>query len=299
MTAKREQTLIIKQLMSSYERIGGINHLDGTNLPSKESVRRILNRIKELIFPGYFENVYLDTHNLGVVTGQKVVEVMDRLLEEIEKSILWESKTIAKKTSLKSIGKKAAEITLSFAKEIPSLREILKDDVAAIYTGDPAANSEPDIIFSYPGFQAITVYRIAHFLFKKGVPLIPRMMTEMVHSDTGIDIHPGAKIGHRFCIDHGTGVVIGETAIIGNNVKLYQGVTIGALSIPDRDSKGKRHPTLKDNVTIYARTTILGGKTVIGENTVIGGNAWIIKSIPENTTLYVANAQKHIYKEGK
>ncbi len=173
----------------------------------------------------------------------------------------------------------------------------MKEDVKAIYEGDPAANSEHEIILSYPGFQAITVYRVAHFLHSAGLPLIPRMMTEIAHSKTGIDIHPGARIGHRFCIDHGTGVVIGETAVIGDDVKLYQGVTLGALSVPKTRTKEKRHPTIEDGVTIYAKTTILGGETVIGKNCIIGGNAWIVDSVPPNTKLYMTTDSRQVLRE--
>ena len=193
--------------------------------------------------------------------------------------------------------KKAEMIFDEFLGHIPIIRANLKDDVKAILRTDPAATAEEEVVLAYPGFWAISVYRVAHFFFEKGVPLIPRAMTEMAHSETGVDIHPGAEIGQEFCIDHGTGVVIGETAVIGNNVSLYQGVTIGSIKVnPHFGAKQKRHPTIEDNVTIYARTTILGGDTVIGKNSIIGGNVWITESIPENTILSLTSDLKQIQR---
>jgi len=302
MNQVKKQDQVIAKILDSYHRIGGINHLDGTNLPSRESVSDILKAVKEILFPGYFEQIMLDRHNLHYVTGQKVVVVIDQLSLEIAKSFSWQEKTEGKPVDAKAgiaIEKKARDITYALMDVIPELRQTLKEDVAAIYQGDPAAGSEPEIFLSYPGFHAIVVYRISHFLFEKKVPLIPRIMSENAHSQTGIDIHPGAKIGKRFCIDHGTGVVIGQTAVIGDNVKLYQGVTIGALSVPDRKITGKRHPTLKDHVTVYARTTILGGKTIIGSHSVIGGNVWITSSIPDHSKLYLSEDRKQVLTSKK
>ncbi len=190
-------------------------------------------------------------------------------------------------SNFESTNVKSQEIVNAFSASFNSLRTELNKDISAIYDGDPAANSKSEIILAYPGFHAIACYRIAHHLLKDGVTLIPRIITEYAHSTTGIDIHPGAKIGDYFCIDHGTGVVIGETTIIGTGVKIYQGVTLGALSIPDRSAcPKKRHPTIGDNVVIYAQAIILGGDTVIGENSVIGGNVWITKSIAPNSKIY-------------
>jgi len=173
-----------------------------------------------------------------------------------------------------------------FLDELPAIRRALSLDMQANFRGDPAAKSEDEVILSYPGFQAITVHRLAHYFWDAQVPLIPRMMSEMVHGNTGIDIHPGAKIGESFFIDHGTGVVIGETTVIGNNVKLYQGVTLGALSVKKEEGRRKRHPTIEDDVTIYSNATILGGETTIGRGSVIGGNVWITESVPPNTRVY-------------
>ena len=172
----------------------------------------------------------------------------------------------------------------------------MKEDVTAIYNGDPAAKSEDEIILAYPSFYAITVYRLAHELYCLNVPLIPRMMTEHAHMKTGIDIHPGAKIGRHFCIDHGSSLVIGETAVIGDHVKLYQGVTLGALSLKGRETQGVRHPRLEDHVTVYARTTILGGETVIGAHSIIGGNVWLTASVPPHSKIYLTSdlQQRHV-----
>ncbi len=186
------------------------------------------------------------------------------------------------------------DLLFKFLDFISNIKPDLNKDVDAIYNGDPAAKSHNEIIMAYPGFYAIAAYRVAHFLHNEGVPLIPRIITEIAHTHTGIDIHPGAKIGTHLCIDHGTGVVIGETTVIGNHVKIYQGVTLGALSVPERDSKGQRHPTIEDNVVIYAQAIILGGETVIGHNSVIGGNVWLTESVPPFSKVYYKNPQTNI-----
>jgi len=185
-------------------------------------------------------------------------------------------------------------VAKSFIAFMPQLKEVLKKDVEALYEGDPAANSHEEIILAYPGFTAVSAYRIAHFLENHSVRLVPRMITEYAHSMTGVDIHPSAKIGESLCIDHGTGVVIGATAVIGNHVKIYQGVTLGALSIPRRDCKGQRHPTIEDNVVIYAQAIILGGETTIGTHSVIGGNVWITESVPPHSKVYYEKQQRKI-----
>lgn len=186
------------------------------------------------------------------------------------------------------------EVANAFFDNIPNMHKQLVEDVNAMFSGDPAAKSENEVIRTYPGFYAIAAYRVAHQLHKSGVKVIPRMITEHAHSRTGIDIHPGAKIGNHFCIDHGTGVVIGETAEIGDHVKLYQGVTLGALSVNKADAEKKRHPTIEDNVVVYAGATILGGETVIGHGSTIGGNVWITKSVPPHTKIYY---QAKMYNE--
>ncbi len=225
-------------------------------------------------------------------TGELLAELERLLLDEVIRCKCYDGSEQALATSAQAAGihpsgeciKSSASIVTGFLAALPKIREMLNLDVEAAYDGDPAAKSFDEIIFCYPGFLAVMVYRIAHALLELGVPLMPRIMTEHAHSITGVDIHPGAKIGKRFFIDHGTGVVIGETTEIGDNVKLYQGVTLGALSIP-KDAHGrairgqKRHPTLQDNVTVYANTTILGGQTIIGSNTTVGGNTFVTSSV--------------------
>lgn len=289
-------TTITSAILDSYEKIGGINHLDGSNLPSRQGVHRILEQLKEILFPGYFEQVCLDSDNIAEVTEKKIGLIQKTLSEEIYKGF-WCKKEQRQKDP--TCWKRAQEITQAFLAAIPELRETLKEDANAIFLGDPAAKSEHEIILCYPGFLAITAYRMAHFLYELDVMLIPRIMAEIVHSQTGIDIHPGAKIGRRFCIDHGTGIVIGETAVIGDDVKLYQGVTLGALSVPDKYIVGKRHPTLKNNITVYAKTTILGGQTEIGNHCIIGGNVWLTHSIPDHSKIYLSEDLKQVLKEGE
>jgi len=276
----------IDSLMENYTTYGMVNHSGGANLPGRENIARIVQGLDELIFPGFRENHGLDHSNLRLVTAEKVNHLARALIGEVEKSLAFS----VREGSL-SCGHggchAAAELTVeSFFEELPSIRRILSLDMQAAFRGDPAAKSFDEVILSYPGFRAITVHRLAHFFWKAQVPLIPRMMSEMIHGSTGIDIHPGAEIGESFFIDHGTGVVIGETTIIGSNVKIYQGVTLGALSVKKEEGGRKRHPTIEDDVTIYSNATILGGETVIGRGSVIGGNVWITESVPPNTTVY-------------
>lgn len=277
-----------QNILNSYKTQGAINHIEGPNLPSKNAVADILINLKNILFPGYFENLPLDKNNLDSTITSAITELETQLQTEIEKSLSCKKDQDCKE--------KALSATNALIEAIPSLRETLKKDLSAIYNGDPAASCEDEIILAYPGFLAITIHRIAHFLYTHKIPLIPRIMAELAHSETGIDIHPGARVGENFCIDHGTGIVIGETAIIGNHVKLYQGVTIGAMSITERGKTGKRHPTIQDGVTIYARTTILGGDTTIGKNAIIGGNVWLTHSVPENAKIYISENREQIQK---
>jgi len=261
------------------------NHIDYEPIPSRSSVIEIINRLREILFPGYFTRTKLDPVNLQYSMGQSVTAVFDLLSEQICHSIRHDCFRYDEPCS--DCSELSHEQALSFLESIPTIREQLAMDVNAAYQGDPAAKSHDEIIFSYPGIYALTVYRIAHKLFHLNVPLIPRIMTEHAHSTTGIDIHPGAHIGKGFVIDHGTGVVIGETTLIGDGVRIYQGVTLGALSLPKdavQQLKGKkRHPTIEDDVIIYSGATILGGDTVIGARSVIGGNVWVTKSVPPDT----------------
>ena len=275
-------------------------HIDYEPIPSKEGVIDILNRLREILFPGYFSRGKVDPVNLKYTVGQSTASLFDKLSEQICHSIRHDCLRYDQPCS--ECDEQGYQLALKFLETIPALRKALAADVRATYHGDPAAQSYDEVIFSYPGIFAITVYRIAHQLVKLGVPLLPRIMTEYAHSITGIDIHPAAKIGKSFVIDHGTGVVIGETTEIGDNVRIYQGVTLGALSIPkdasDQFRGQKRHPTIEDDVIIYSGATILGGETVIGARSVIGGNVWLTESVPADTTVII-ETPRLIYKSKK
>ncbi|GJQ59083.1 MAG: serine acetyltransferase [Candidatus Scalindua sp. AMX11] len=281
---------ITETILDSYERLGGINHLEGPNLPSKKEVSRLVKSLSTIMFPGFYEEATINkNHPEGYLLAQ-CSTVLECLTNLLQKSLRHECKDGV--TCLRSEGDcwdDAVEIGFRLMENIPMIREVVHQDIKAAFKGDPAASSYFEIVLSYPSVQAILVHRLAHFLEMQKVPFIPRMMSEYLHEKTGIDIHPGAKIGNGFFIDHGTGVVIGSTSIIGNNVKLYQHVTLGALSLTDvdrlRNEQKKRHPTVEDNVTIYAGATILGGKTVIGSGSVIGGNVWLTRSVPPDTTV--------------
>jgi len=278
---------IIGKIVDTYDREDGINHIEGPNLPSRERVVEIAINFLNVLFPGYYEKQELSQENVTYYIWEKIAFIYHHFSREILKSL--KSAYGNQEDDQKLIGR-SIEITFAILNKIPHIREQLRGDVRAAYEGDPAAKSLDEIIVSYPGIEAIAVYRVAHELHLLKVPLIPRIMTEYAHSKTGIDIHPGATIGENFFIDHGTGVVIGETTEIANNVRIYQGVTLGALSVKkDADGKiergNKRHPTIKDNVIIYAGATILGGETVVGEHSIIGGNVWLTESIPPHTLL--------------
>ncbi len=274
-------------------------HVDYEPIPSKESIVQIIDKFFEIIYPGYFNSEKLDPVNLNYHLGQSITRLFSLLSEQIISSIRHDCYRY--NLSCRECSDEGHDIALKILEEIPSIRNTLAKDVEASYNGDPAATSYDEIIFSYPGIFAITVYRIAHVLHSYDVPLLPRIMTEYAHGQTGIDIHPGAKIGERFAIDHGTGVVVGETTTIGRDVRLYQGVTLGALSLP-RDAgskmrKQKRHPDIEDEVIIYSGATILGGNTVIGARSVIGGNVWLTESVPPDTKVMMEKP-KLIYKNG-
>jgi serine O-acetyltransferase len=288
----------IEALLESYHSYGLVNHSGGANLPSRESVEDILQGLDELIFPGFREDQILNHDNLNLITGEKVNHLARELIREVERSLAFSAR-ISGGGNPAPCGSEgchaAAELVAeAFFEDLPRIRESLNLDMKAAFRGDPAAKSFEEVILSYPGFEAITAHRLAHFFWQAGVPLIPRMMSELVHGRTGIDIHPGATIGESFFIDHGTGVVIGETTIIGKNVKLYQGVTLGALSVKKEEGNRKRHPTIEDDVTIYSNATILGGGTVIGRGCTIGGNVWIVASVPPDTTVYTKAGEQVI-----
>lgn len=281
---------IVDDVLTSYQAIPTTRNIGENPLPSKSTVIEILEGLREILFPGYYSADELCWENIGYFVGSKVDDLFIKLSEEIFKSIMHEHRENGHVDT--ECSGKAEQCAVDFFGNIPMLRDLLADDVQAAYDGDPAAKSLDEIIFSYPGMLAVTTYRIAHELHIQDVPLIPRIMTEYAHGITGIDIHPGAKIGRSFFIDHGTGVVFGETTEIGDRVRIYQGVTLGALSVP-KDGAGpsmrgrKRHPTIEDDVTIYAGATILGGETVIGKGSVIGGNVWLVEPVPPGTRVTI------------
>ena len=272
-------------------------HIDYEPIPSRQVVVAVIDRLRELLFPGYFSRDKIDPVTLRYSLGQSTTETFDLLSEQICRSIRHDCFRYEQPCT--DCENRGNDLSLKLLEEIPALRRILATDVRATFEGDPAARSHDEIIFSYPGIYAMAVYLVAHRLFELGVPLLPRIMTEHAHSITGIDIHPGAEIEESFVIDHGTGVVIGETTRIGKNVRIYQGVTLGALSLPknagDQYRGKKRHPTIEDDVIVYSGATILGGDTVIGARSVIGGNVWITESVPPDT-MVVMEAPRLIYK---
>ena len=273
---------LTENLLASYGREGGINHLEGHALPSRDAVIDIVRHIEALLFPGFFRDEHLTRSNLRYLTGSRLVSVYEDLVAEIEKELRF---TSPPDSDVDGLRVQACATVEYLFQSLPSIRAVLSTDVTALLEGDPAARSREEIIRSYPGLRAIAVHRVAHFLWTHDVRLIARMMAEYIHSRTGIDIHPGATIGQYFHIDHGTGVVIGETAVIGERVKIYQGVTIGALSVRKGLSGTQRHPTLEDRVTIYAGATILGGDTVVGHDSVIGGNVWLLRSVEPHSVV--------------
>ncbi|MFM1851365.1 MAG: hypothetical protein RIS54_1049 [Verrucomicrobiota bacterium] len=272
----------IKQaLLESYERDGGINHLDGVNLPTQDSVQQLASDYMHLIFPGFFEATGLTKHDVPNLVEDFLRRVELRLKTDIEKGLRFARDP--------DPAKRAAELTIATLDQLPALRKIIKTDVDAAFEGDPAAGSIEEIILAYPCVLSISLQRFAHVLYTLGVPLLPRMLTEYGHERTGSDLHPGAKIGSHFFIDHGTGVVIGETSEIGSHVKLYQGVALIARSTAGGQAlKGhKRHPSIEDKVTVYASTTIMGGDTVIGAGSTIGGNVFVTQSVPKRSLVLV------------
>jgi serine O-acetyltransferase len=287
---------ILASILESYEKHGVINRFDRYHFPTKQSVITILTLLKEILFPGFYGSYDLNDSTLEDITKRRLLELEELMTAEITKSLLWKNHVKNNEAQLSFSKEDAEKISNAFLENLSNLRLVLKSDAEAVFEGDPAAKSINEVILSYPGFEAIMVYRIAHYLFRKDIPLIPRQMSEIIHSSTGIDIHPGATIGKRFCIDHGTGIVIGETAVIGDHVKLYQGVTLGAFSVDKDSASKKRHPTLEDNVTVYARSTILGGDTIIGKNSIVGGNVWLTESLPEDTKIYISPEFKSSFK---
>ena len=283
--------------MSSSRRPELFAHADAELIPSTEKIVEVIQRARRLLFPGYFDGQVLDANGLEYAIGMEVTQLFDNLSQLIALSIRHDCQRYQMVCT--HCQERGQEEAVAFLNTLPELREVLTTDIQAAYDGDPAARTIDEVVISYPGALAVTVHRIAHQLWRQEVPLVPRMMSEFAHSTTGIDIHPGAAIGPSFFIDHGTGVVVGETTSIGERVRIYQGVTLGALSLPkdevNRLRGAKRHPTIEDDVTIYAGATVLGGETVIGAGSVIGGNVWITQSVPPGTKVFLA-PPKLIYR---
>lgn len=302
---KEQLPKLTQRIVDTYHQVGTINHLGHCPLPRYEVIISALDDLKEIIFPGYRRRERLHMGNVMYHVGDLIDGLHDKLTTQFARALMHEDRV---KTDLEcgveavDYEAKGQAMAIDFLERIPDLRQILATDVQAAYDGDPACQNLDEVIFCYPGLEAVTVFRLAHELYEIGVPFIPRMMTEWAHKETGIDIHPGATIGSHFFIDHGTGVVIGETCEIGRRVKLYQSVTLGALSFPtDSDGKlvrdTKRHPTIEDDVVIYANATVLGGRTVIGRNSVIGSSVWLTKSVPPNTTVTMEKPSLRIRAE--
>jgi serine O-acetyltransferase len=280
-------------LVESYRKHEDIIKVDTNNQLNRSVIIEILETLRCLLFPGYFGKKNLASASVEYYAGNLLEDVIFKLSKQIYFAIHQNSAGATTGVDNKGLAEKAERIASAFLSKLPEIREKLDTDVSATLDGDPAATGKDEIISSYPGLYAIMVNRLAHELHILSVPLIPRVMTEHAHSLTGIDIHPGASIGSYFFIDHGTGIVIGETTVIGNHVKLYQGVTLGALSTRGGQSLKniKRHPTIEDNVTIYSGASILGGSTVIGEGVVVGSNAFITQTVPEQTKVSVKNPE--------
>ncbi len=287
---------IQRALLESYETQGGINHIDGSNLPSDESINWLAAEIMHLLFPGFFERKPLAKEDVPAITAERLKNVCFRLEEEIAKALSFDGDP--------DPARHAADLAQQLLLKLPAIRDVCQTDVQAAYEGDPAARSVEEIILAYPCVLVISIQRVAHELYKLKVPLLPRMLTEYAHERTGTDLHPGAQIGTHFFIDHCTGVVVGETTRIGNHVKIYQNVTLGAKSFELDDDgnpvKGvKRHPDIEDHVTIYPSATILGGKTVIGRGSIIGSNVWLMKSVDADSIVYYEGDRTSVVRNQK
>jgi serine O-acetyltransferase len=287
---QRHQDLedVITVITASYDGDDEINNLDSADLPNKRAVITAFNHIMPVLYMGFYSTRALNRSNIRYALSEHLYPAQDILVEQICRAVRYQER-MGRAREKKPEGW-SEEVVLRLFEKIPELRRTLNSDVRAAYDGDPAASSIEEVVFSYPSIQAISAYRVAHELFLEDVPMIPRIISEHAHSKSGIDINPAAQIGESFFIDHGTGVVIGATAVIGKNVKLYQGVTLGALSVSRGEINGrrgsKRHPTIEDDVTIYAGASIHGGETVIGRGSVIGGNVWLTKSVPPGSKIF-------------
>jgi serine O-acetyltransferase len=295
-TKHKELDRAIDAVLASYGGAEEINSLESAALPNKRAVIEAFNHLKPAIYLGFYSTRSLNRDNLRHTIAEHLYPAYEILVEQTFRALSYEQQV---GRAPQNRGPDwSEEVVLRLFRALPELRRILNTDVLAAYDGDPAAKSVEEVVFSYPVMEAITAHRIAHVLYLEQVPMIPRIISEYAHGETGIDIHPGARIGERFFIDHGTGVVVGETTVIGSNVKIYQGVTLGALSIPrseraDARRDRKRHPTIEDHVTIYSGATILGGDTVIGTGSVIGGNVWLVESVPPRSKISYAPVNAH------
>ena len=301
---KQQLPGLTNQIINTYEDLGTINHLDHIPLPQLDKIIEILNDFKEVLYPGYRRRQGLHGGNVSYYVGNLVDRIFNELSTQIARALQHEDVVFESRGEWNSFLEQGEQLTLKLLERLPEIRRVLATDVQAAYDGDPACKSLDEVIFCYPGLDAITVHRIAHELYLLNVPFIPRMMAEWSHKETGIDIHPGATIGDSFFIDHGTGVVIGETTVIGKQVKLYQGVTLGALSFP-ADSDGniirtmKRHPTIDDRVVVYASATILGGETIVGHDSVIGSSVWLTRSVQPHTTVTLEKPKLRMRADSK
>lgn len=287
------QQEIVQSLMNSYHEVGGINHVDCGALPSKRAIASLCEYLLQVLFPGFYSEDAIASNDLEMITHELVASIRERLKTEVRRSLRLRDQS-------GNHHEESMKLVCDFMALLPQVRQLLQTDVQAAYEGDPAARSYEEIILAYPGLEAIAIQRAAHHLYSLGVPLIPRMMTEWAHGRTGIDIHPGAKIGSHFFIDHGTGVVIGETCSIGSRVKLYQGVGLVARSLAQGQALAgkKRHPTIEDHVTIYAGATIVGGDTVVGARSTIGANVFLMESVAPDM-IYALGDQEHRIRDRK
>ena len=291
-------TQLTDRLVASYAQAGGINHLDGKNLPSKRVIALLTTDLLRLLFPGFFDEKLVHSSEIRTTTAPLLESSMRSLETEISKSLEYNPPPELPKKGLRPF---AHSLTVEFLASLPRIRELLQTDTEAAYNGDPAALSKEEVIVAYPFIEAIAVQRMAHELYLKNIPLIPRIMTEWAHARTGMDLHPGAQIGSHFFVDHCTGTVVGETTIIGSHVKMYQGVGLVAKSLAaGQQLRGqKRHPTIEDRVTIYAGATIMGGDTVVGEGSTIGANVFLTASVPPNSLVVQEEANvKVVSKTG-
>ena len=288
---------LTEQLACSYAREGGINHLDGKNLPSKRAINGITVDLLRLLFPGFFDEQLIHSSQIPLETLELLGSVFPRLEAEIHKSLEYAPPPGEEKSDLAAL---ARELTTKFLRSLPTIRELLHTDAQAAYCGDPAALSTEEVIVAYPFIEAIAVQRLAHVLYLDHIPLIPRIMTEWAHARSGMDLHPGARIGTHFFVDHCTGTVVGETTVIGNHVKMYQGVGLVAKSLAEGQAlRGrKRHPTIEDRVTIYAGATIIGGDTVIGAGSTIGASVFLMHSVPANSLVVQESVNAKVISKG-